>query len=139
MLPISRNNTANQSNLTVHLPASVPVAADQRPLARLQGDPRQLAGRPQASRAQGYDRSFDAQAFEAAWAREDIARAVAEITDAAEALRWQEPREERMREPVAVAEGRTVGPLSLTRFGGMWASITLVTGGIVLGLVFLLR
>lgn len=138
MLAIIPDDTANQPDRRkVQLPACAPIAVDQRQLPRLERDQRRAAGGPQARRGRGSGRGWDAEAVEAAWAREEIARAVAEINDAAAALRWQDPHERRMHEPVAA--GQAAGPVVWARLGGMWASITLVAAGMVGGLVLLLR
>ena len=81
------------------------------------------------------DRGWDAGAVEIALAREDVARAIAEIEDAAEALRWQEPSDRRVDE-----EGEPPNrPWVWLRVGGMWASIGAAAAAMLAALALLMR
>lgn len=84
------------------------------------------------------DRGWQADDIAAAWAREDVARAVAEIADAAEALRWQEPFD-RVPRDAGAELGHRDHPLVWLRVGGMWVSIALAAAGMLGGLALLMR
>ena len=76
-------------------------------------------------------------AIAAAWDREDVARAVAEIEDAAAALRWGEMDRAPPSSPWPEAERRQ--PQVWLGVGSLWASIAAVAVGMVGGLVLLMR
>jgi hypothetical protein len=81
------------------------------------------------------DRGWDAGAVEIALAREDVARAIAEIEDAAEALRWEEPSDRLVDE-----EGEPPNrPWVWLRVGGMWASIGAAAAAMLAALALLMR
>jgi hypothetical protein len=107
---------------------------------RLRGNapPRRSAASHAARReaGPGADRGWDAGAVEVALAREDVARAIAEIEDAVEALRWQEPRE---RLPDEEEVERANHPWVWLRVAGMWASIGVAAAAMLGGLALLMR
>lgn len=95
------------------------------------------------------DGAWTFAAVAAAWDRQDVARAVAEIEDAAAALRWQDmdqanrfsARAARYAAPVnnSWEVERLRQPRLWLGVGSMWASIAAATVGMLGGLALLMR
>jgi len=99
-------------------------------------------GKPPAGETQRASReaagAWSAEAIAAAWHREDVARVVAEIEDAAAALRWQAVEEVA---PIGLPlhGPRSPQPQVWLGVGGLWASIAAAAVGMLGGLVLLMR
>jgi hypothetical protein len=84
------------------------------------------------------DGTWTSAAVAAAWDRQDVARAVAEIEDAAAALRWQDmDRAAPANDPWEVERSRQ--PRVWLGVGGIWASIAAATVGMLGALALLMR
>jgi hypothetical protein len=101
---------------------------------------RQRTAVPPRASLQGMreDGAWTSAAVAAAWDREDAARAVAEIEDAAAALRWQDmDRAVPANDPWEVERSRQ--RRVWLGVGSMWASIVAATVGMLGGLALLMR